>query len=616
MLSLSQIFFFYAILIFTYGPYLYNDAAKDDKYLYLMNNRIDALKGTLRIYDNHHTNSNRNGMEETWKELGILLLQKQTYVPSGGYLNQEALDAFTNALSLHHANNGKANINVDESVDVMKRKYDFLRDVYNCRGIVLKMMGRGYESIREYEYAFNVSITSQQKAVSLYNKGISLQMIGDTISAVHAFKQSLSFDPTYHANYFPLVECYKELKLLNEFEWYTLIDEMKQQAESSSDTTYHDTVVDAQGSVLSHTHHDSKDSSILYWALFCAYDVAGLYDDAWKHLNLAHGLEIKIRGKSDIAAAKQQLQHSIDIFTPSFFSNKVGVSSRVPVFIIGMMRSGSTLLETILDSHSSIWGLGEDSIFNAHLEALRSGLVDLGRSNKGLSDLQATVSKYGTFIISEMKTVAKLSMKNYNSSSDGNTKTSKNSVKRILDKMLFNYRSIGFIHLVYPNAVILHTMRDPLDTLVSCFTHKFDYAGLEWSLDMEQLIEQYILYLRYMHHYKSVLGDSRIYDVHYEKLVANPNKVVKGVLSKLGVAWDDTIMSFYNSKRNVQTNSASQVRHSISNSSVGTWKRYAQQLQPYLPRLKSELLRLKSINALPYLDEYNWDLDPSFTYAV
>lgn len=125
-------------------------------------------------------------------------------------------------------------------------------------------------------------------------------------------------------------------------------------------------------------------------------------------------------------------------------------------------------------------------------------------------------------------------------------------------------RFVGFIHLMYPSAAIIHTMRDPMDTLFSCWKHKFDDSGLVWSLSEDHLVLQYYIYLEIMHHFRQTLPD-RIIDVRYEALVANPKKILHRIIDRLGIAWDDNMLNFHSTKRVVHTHSQS--RKSIYNAS-------------------------------------------------
>eukprot|EP01042_Synura_sphagnicola_P000181 gene181-182_t len=267
------------------------------------------------------------------------------------------------------------------------------------------------------------------------------------------------------------------------------------------------------------------------------------------------------------------------IFAKNFWpdqSNNIGLSSMVPIFIVGMMRSGSTLLETMLDAHKDVVGIGEESVFNTALPPFRDELVAVMQGDNAMKMIQKVVKRYGEGIILNMTTKARRM-----SAQDGRTQ----KYKRIVDKMLFNYKNIGLIHLVFPNAVIIHTIRDPLDTLLSCYKHKFDDGGLEWSLDPVHLVSQYVQYLEIMHHFRTVLP-GRVLDFSYEQLVADPEGSMREVMTAVKLPWDPSVLDFHRSNRTVQTHSMGQVRHGISPKAIGGWVRYARQMEPIISELK------------------------------
>ena len=119
-----------------------------------------------------------------------------------------------------------------------------------------------------------------------------------------------------------------------------------------------------------------------------------------------------------------------------------------------------------------------------------------------------------------------------------NNETS-NHITNIIDRTLSNYRNIARIHLIFPNAIILHVTRDPLDTLLSCYTNKFTSPETVWTLDMETLLVEYTLYLEIIQHYRNILPrQGRLIDVSYEALVTNPEAVIKDIVTKkLQLQW-------------------------------------------------------------------------------
>jgi hypothetical protein len=204
-----------------------------------------------------------------------------------------------------------------------------------------------------------------------------------------------------------------------------------------------------------------------------------------------------------------------------------GSSIRRPVFIVGFFRSGSTLLETLLSkSHANIWGLGEHSAFATQMHRMQEDMLSLAeRFEKQKRQYQLSASngaklqavqeemfrqmlrKHARIIDELMVQRCKqyvLGRQNNSLNADDDSGPAPPQCTRVIDKMLLNYRNIGLIHLIFPQAIILHTMRDPMDTLWSCMTHRFgDEAA--YTLDYRLLVQEYILYLKTMHHFRNTL---------------------------------------------------------------------------------------------------------------
>ena len=249
-------------------------------------------------------------------------------------------------------------------------------------------------------------------------------------------------------------------------------------------------------------------------------------------------------------------------------------------------------------------------------------------SMKGSSEVAEAVAKNAKSLLKKMGAQA----------TSMGLRAGEQKVKRLVDKMLFNYRNIGFIHLVFPEALILHTVRDPMDTLLSCFTHKFDDKGLEWAFDAPALVEQYVQYLRILAHFRRELP-GRVLDVHYEELVSDPEPFVRTlVVDKLGLEWDDRyvvvtrcrycwncrsdasslclcrVMEFHTLNRTVHTHSMQQVRKGIYSNSIGKWRKFADQLKPIRKLLRPALSKMLAEGDLPFPESMNWELDPHFPY--
>jgi hypothetical protein len=156
--------------------------------------------------------------------------------------------------------------------------------------------------------------------------------------------------------------------------------------------------------------------------------------------------------------------------------------------------------------------------------------------------------------------------------------------ERVTDKMPSNFFFAGLIHLVFPNAVIIHTMREPVDTCISCFSKLFKQEH-KYVYDLAELGRYYVRYQRLMAHWHSVLPQGRIFDVRYEDVVADLEGQARRIIAHCGLPWDDRCLAFHENERPVRTASVNQVRQPIYNSAVNRWRVYGQFLTPLLSEL-------------------------------
>jgi hypothetical protein len=161
------------------------------------------------------------------------------------------------------------------------------------------------------------------------------------------------------------------------------------------------------------------------------------------------------------------------------------------------------------------------------------------------------------------------------------------SAKRIVDKQLFNFRFIGLIRLVLPNARIVHVRRDPADTCFSCYTRFFS-GDLNFAYDLGELGRYYKAYETLMAHWRAVLPAGAMLDVQYESLVDNLEEEARRIVDFCGLEWDGRCLEFHKSERSINTVSAVQVRQPLFNSSIGRWRPYAEWLQPLIDILSRQ----------------------------
>ncbi len=238
-----------------------------------------------------------------------------------------------------------------------------------------------------------------------------------------------------------------------------------------------------------------------------------------------------------------------------------GIDNERPVFIIGMPRSGSTLVEQILSSHPDVYGAGEVKYLSRALGQLRDRFPSLPKYPQMM----------GKITPAQLEIVAK----NYLSA----LSTGAGDAKRITDKLLTNYFFVGLIHQLYPKAKFIHTARDPVDTCLSGFTKLFK-DDMPHSYDLGELGRYYRKYRELMAYWEKVLPKGTIKTVVYEDVVANTEKEAKALIEFLGLEWNEKCLEFHKSDRPVKTASVAQVRKPIYKTAVKRWKKYGDGLKP------------------------------------
>ena len=302
----------------------------------------------------------------------------------------------------------------------------------------------------------------------------------------------------------------------------------------------------------------------LCFALGKAYQDIKNYDRAFAYLSKGNQLK---RGSInfDIATVREACDRTIKAFSRELFAQNsaVGFDSKLPIFILGMPRSGTTLVEQILASHPQVHGAGELPYLQQLSDAL-SG--KLGRPfPEDLAKIEP--NSWQGLGKNHVKALKKLAP----------------GARYITDKMPENFWRVGLIHLLLPQAKIIHCLRNPADTCLSCYQKLFT-QGQQFSYDLQDLGHYYQVYYRLMQHWQAVLP-GRILDVRYEDVVANQEQKAREILAFCGIAWDDACLAFYQSNRPVMTASTAQVRQPIYTTSVERWRRYERQLGTLLEAL-------------------------------
>jgi tetratricopeptide (TPR) repeat protein len=313
----------------------------------------------------------------------------------------------------------------------------------------------------------------------------------------------------------------------------------------------------------------SADRTHLEFALGAALEDEGQFAASFEHYSRGNALHRATIGHDPDAATAQVLRAKA-IYTASFFTDRSGWGGTRadPIFIVGMPRSGSTLLEQMLASHPQVEGTRE--LTDIPVLALELTLRPNVNERAGIPEAVAALGRQ------EIDALAALYL--------SRTQVYRPLGKpRFVDKMLGNYSHIGLIHLMFPRAAIIDARRHPLGCGFSCYKQLFA-RGVNFSYDLEELGRYYRDYVGLMEHFDAVLP-GRVYRVNYERVVDDPEGELRKLLDYCGLPFDQQCLQFYENPRVVQTISSEQVRRPIYADSVDQWRHY----EPWLGPLKGAL---------------------------
>ena len=401
------------------------------------------------------------------------------------------------------------------------------RNLIALNNLGATMFAQGRLDIAEDCYKQALCI-NPENADTLNNIGVLMLNQGNLIGAEENLKRAISIKPDFTKAYFHYVQTRKITRDDNQ-----LIAHLEGMTASSE---------------LS-----SGEKSDVNFALGKCYDDRGEYEKAFLNFKNGHRLEEQ-RSPFNPARHIDEVNKLIETFNKEFYFQRAafGSHSKVPIFIVGMPRSGTTLVEQIISSHPDVFGAGElyfmDSIRNE---------ISLGCINQ-LTQQEVLIfaNRYETYL-----------------------RSFSSSALYVTDKMPQNFLHLGLVRLCFPNARIIHCKRDPLDTCLSIYTQKFA-TDHPYAHTLENMASYYTQYIRLMQHWKNILPGS-IFEIQYEKLVTDPEVTTKNLLEFCNITMDE-LPVFNRNNRVVNTASSWQVRQPMYSSSIGRWKRYQSFLEPLM----------------------------------
>jgi len=449
----------------------------------------------------------------------------------------DALGALTNyGLILHYTQrHEEALVILDKALAICPNHASAL----NNRGRVLSALGRDRAALESY----NGAVAANPTFAEAYNNiGNLLEGLGQFADAEAAFREALELNPRLTGVYVNLAE-YKTFASEDDPQFAAMQALEREPGLSTIDRMH------------------------LHFALGKAYADLKNYGRAFEHLLQGNAL-MREQITYDEAAIVAWTERIQTVFTRDLVTAAAGLgdASPLPIFVIGMPRSGTTLVEQILASHPDVYGGGELNILNDIIRTVhrRDG------SCVAYPDFVASVDgdllrEIGARYVAELQ---KLGSK----------------VKHVTDKMPQNFFFAGLIHLTLPNARIIHVARDPVDTCISCFSTLFA-SGQNYSYDLAELGRYHCRYQTLMGHWHNVLPKGRLLDVHYENIVNDLEREVRLILAHCNLDWDPHCLDFHQTYRPVRTTSARQVRQPIYRSAIGRRRVF----EPYLAPLLAEL---------------------------
>ena len=437
------------------------------------------------------------------------------------------------------------------------------------------------------------------------NLGSSLHKVGQWQRALKCFEQALSLRPDYVDARFELAQVLRELGRAEEalVHLEQLIDLNPADADaliSLADTLrdlgqaelaierleqflrarptcgaiyYHISMIKPKQALIAAVEKLIRDPELPNGdAIYCHFALGNLFkhgksfDQAFSHFLKANTLH-RETFSYDPKENSLFIDRMIKVYSERFFQRKHGwgSASRLPVFIVGMYRSGSTLVEQILSSHALVHGAGE-------LQAIPAVHFSIGLQLKYANPYPECMSLFDEKMAQEYSAryLQELALNNP-------------SAVRITDKAPINFLQIGLIKSLFPDARIIHCQRNPLDSCISLLFHYFQ--NQKYSFDLTELGQYYMDYQRIMSHWQK-LFPGEIFTVQYEDLVMDQERVSKQIIDYLGLEWDEKCLDFHNNERVVMTPSNIQVRQPMYKNSMNRWKPYEKHLQPLIEVLQ------------------------------
>ncbi|MDJ0908331.1 MAG: sulfotransferase [Woeseiaceae bacterium] len=421
----------------------------------------------------------------------------------------------------------------DEAIRCFGELLDARPDLAPVRGNlanVLRQTGKLEEAIEHYRLILE---QDPKHVESYHNLGLAWQDLGDKAQALENYRKAVELDPRYAKA------------------WHGI--------SAVSKPAFDDQEVEALLALERAPETPDTDRMRLGFSLGKHFENTGRHAEAAEQYLLANPLQRAVFDY-DIEDDRKAIENLRARFSREFIErwSDAGVSDEQPIFIVGMPRSGTTLIEQILASHPHVHGAGE-------LTLLARAIISQFPMPDGI-DYTAALEDAS---VEQFQTVARHYL-------DGLPDV---DAERITDKLPYNFLNVGMIRILFPNAAIVHCKRSAHDTCFSIYKNLFGAYGHFYAYDLEELGRYYKLYESLMEHWESVMPGV-IHTVQYEAMIDDHERTARELIAACGLEWDPACLEFYKLDRPVATLSSQQVRQPVYRGSVEAWKNYADMLAP------------------------------------
>ena len=431
-----------------------------------------------------------------------------------------------------------------KALDAVQRVIQLQPDLpfgFMIRGSILGKMHDHEGAINSYGDALKIEPDHMGSNMGLGNV---LKTVGRYEESVAAYKKCVEIQPIF-------AEAYWSLANLKTY-------------------TFDESEIKAMEEHVKNDQMPINNKAFFHIALANAKEKQKDYEEAW--VNFERGNDLR-RQEEVYDSVQTQVTHDqlIEVFNEELIESikDKGCPSKAPILIVGLPRSGSTLIEQILASHSLVEGTKE--------------LPDLSLLARKLTKSRPQGIKYPDAV----KDMSDDELVEYGEDYLTTTKRYRTDKPHFIDKMPNNFANIGFLKMILPNAKVINAQRNPLDSCISSYKQLF-YKGQSWSYDLFEIAEYYLEYQRMMDHWHK-LFPGEILDLKYENLINNQEDETESLLKYCGLEWEEQCLKFYETERSINTASSEQVRQPIYKGAMNAWKNYESHIGPLIETLEPVL---------------------------